>query len=173
MVSSILYNAVIAAGLQTTERTGHSYEPTYVTPGQDATVSYMKPDFVFTNTSEVPVGIRTSFQNRTMYVEIFGVPVLETGTKRYMESRKVSDVEPPAPTYIEDPAVPYGEEVIAKNSTNGSVWTTDIVLEKDGEVVERTYLHRTSYKGHAAVIHRNTQTPPPEPVPVADDDDDD
>ncbi len=172
-VSSTLYNAVIAAGLQTTERTGHSYEPTYVTPGQDATVSYMKPDFVFTNTSEVPVGIRTSFQNRTMYVEIFGVPVLETGTKRYMESRKVSDVEPPAPTYIEDPAVPYGEEVIAKNSTNGSVWTTDIVLEKDGEVVERTYLHRTSYKGHAAVIHRNTQTPPPEPVPVADDDDDD
>ncbi|MBR1855040.1 MAG: VanW family protein [Lachnospiraceae bacterium] len=171
-VSSTLYNAVIAAGLQTNERTGHSYEPTYVTPGQDATVSYMKPDFVFTNTSEVPIGIRTSFLNRTMYVEIFGVPVLEEGTKRYMESQEVSLVDPPAPTYVEDPAVPYGQEVVTKNPTNGSIWTTDIVLEKDGEIIERTYLHRTSYKGHAAVIHRNTQTPPPAPAPVEDDDDD-
>lgn len=169
-VSSTLYNAVIAAGLQTNERTGHSYEPTYVTPGQDATVSYRKPDFVFTNTSEVPVGIRTSFQNRTMYVEIFGVPILEEGTKRYMESKQVSLLDPPAPTYVEDPAVPYGEEVVAKNATNGSIWTTDIVLEKDGEILERTYLHRTNYKGHAAVIHRNTQTPPAEPAPADDDD---
>ena len=156
-VSSTLYNAVIAAGLKTDERTGHSYEPTYVTPGQDATVSYSKPDFVFTNTSSQAVGIRTQFHNRTMYVEIFGVPVLEEGVKRYMESKQVTLLDPPAPSYVEDPAIPFGEEAVAKNPTNGSIWTTDIVMEKDGEVIERTYLHQTRYKGHAAVIHRNTQ----------------
>lgn len=160
-VSSTLYNAVIAAGLRTDERTGHSYEPTYVTPGQDATVSYKKPDFVFTNTSSETVGIRTHFQNRTMYVEIFGIPVLEEGVKRYMESKQVSVLDPPEPSYVDDPELAPGEEVVAKNPTNGSVWTTDIVEEKNGEIISREYLHQTRYKGHAAVIHRNPQEAAP------------
>lgn len=158
-VSSTLYNAVIAAGLKTDERTGHSYEPTYVTPGQDATVSYMKPDFLFTNTGEVTIGIRSVYQNRTMYVEIVGIPILEEGVKRYLDSVQVTVLDPPEPSYSEDPTLAYGEEVVDKNPTNGSIWTTDIVLEKDGEILERTYLHQTRYKGHAAVIRRNTQTP--------------
>ena len=152
---------MIAAGLRTDERTGHSYEPTYVTPGQDATVSYKKPDFVFTNTSSETVGIRTHFQNRTMYVEIFGIPVLEEGVKRYMESKQVSVLDPPEPSYVDDPELAPGEEVVAKNPTNGSVWTTDIVEEKNGEIISREYLHQTRYKGHAAVIHRNPQEAAP------------
>ena len=39
-VSTTLYNAVVRAGLKVTYRQGHTFQPTYVTPGQDATVSW-------------------------------------------------------------------------------------------------------------------------------------
>jgi len=158
-VSSTIYNAVIAAGLRTDLRTGHSFEPTYVTPGQDATVSYDQPDFAFTNTSGHPIGLRTIFENPVVRVEIYGVPVLEEGVKQYMKSERTGDVAPPAPEYVEDPTVPFGQEVIQKNAVNGSVWKTNIVTEKNGEVVDTTYFHTTQYKGKSAVIRRNTTNP--------------
>lgn len=64
-VSSTLYNAVIFSGLKTTERHAHSYEPSYVTPGEDAMVSYGGPDMKFTNTSEFPIAIRASSITRS------------------------------------------------------------------------------------------------------------
>lgn len=63
-VSSTLYNAVVFSGLKTTERHAHSYEPSYVTPGEDAMVSYdghSGPDMKFVNNSKTAVGIKTSF----------------------------------------------------------------------------------------------------------------
>ena len=39
-VSSTLYNAVLYANLEITERTNHGYKPSYVDPGLDATVSW-------------------------------------------------------------------------------------------------------------------------------------
>ena len=163
-VSSTLYNAVVAAGLQPDERTGHSYEPNYVTPGQDATVSYEYPDFKFSNNTEYSVGIRTFFENKIVRVEIYGVPSMEDGMKRYMYSEKTAETDPPAATYVEDASVGYGQEAVAKSGQKGSVWTTYIVTEKNGEVMDREYLHTTKYQGKAAVIRRNTTAPPP-PAP--------
>ncbi len=158
-VSSTLYNAVIGAGLQTDVRTGHTFEPSYVTPGQDATVSYAEPDFVFTNSSQATIGIKAFYSDRKMYVEIYGVPVLEEGVTRYMRSEKTADLDPPAPTYVESPDIPFGTEMIQKAGTIGSIWVTYIVTEKDGAVIDEEYLHQTRYKGHNATILRNTQYP--------------
>lgn len=49
--SSTLYNAVVKAGLKTTTRRSHTFEPSYVTPGTDATVSWGGPDYAFVNNS--------------------------------------------------------------------------------------------------------------------------
>lgn len=158
-ISSTLYNAVIAAGLRTDERTGHTFEPTYVTPGQDATVSYMQPDFVFTNTSSASIGILASYADRVATVEIYGIPVLEDGITRHLESEKTGETAPPEPTYTEDPFLPYGTEVLDKEGTNGSAWKTYIVTEKDGVEVDREYLHQTHYKGHSGTGRKNTTFP--------------
>ena len=90
-ISSTLYNAVIGAGLRTDERTGHTFEPNYVTPGQDATVSYMEPDFKFTNTSKASICILARYSDRVATVDIYGIPVLEEGVTRHLESEKVSE----------------------------------------------------------------------------------
>jgi len=155
-LSSTLYNAAVDAGLRVDERVGHSYEPNYVTPGEDATVSFGGPDFKFTNNSGHTMGIRVSFVDRTVTVEIYGVPVLEDGVTQYMESEKTVDTAIPDPTYEEDPSLPFGTVTVSSKGKPGSKWTTNIVKEKDGEVIEDEYLHTTSYKGTGPVIKQNT-----------------
>lgn len=117
-VSTTLYNAVIQAGLKSTERHAHSYEPTYVTPGNDATVSYGGPDFKFVNNSDDAVGILASFENGEVKISIYGVPILKEGEEVRMESE----------------------------NTGGKTWQTYLVRYQDGEVVEKEKFHISIYK---------------------------
>ena len=48
-VSSTLYNAVLLAGLTSTDRTPHYFQSTYIAAGRDATVAYGQIDFKFRN----------------------------------------------------------------------------------------------------------------------------
>ena len=81
-VSTTLYNAVYRSGLgesSITFRRSHTFEPNYVTPGQDATVSWEQPDFKFKNTSSTAIGIRASYGDQKISVSIYGIPILEEG----------------------------------------------------------------------------------------------
>lgn len=158
-VSSTLYNAVVFAGLKTTERHAHSYEPSYVTPGEDAMVSYdghSGPDMKFINNSKSAVGIKTSFSNQKLIVSVYGIPILEEGVTLSMVSTKTKELAPPEPVYEEDPTLEPGIEVEAKAATPGSRWVTNLVKKKDGVVIEDSVLHNSTYNGKPATIKRNT-----------------
>lgn len=158
-VSSTLYNAVVFAGLKTTERHAHSYEPSYVTPGEDAMVSYdgySGPDMKFVNNSKTAIGIKTSFSNQKLTCSIYGNPILEEGVTLSMKSEKVTELNPPEPEYEEDPTLEPGVEVEAKKATPGSRWVTKLITKKNGEVVEEIHLHNSTYNGKPATIKRNT-----------------
>ena len=155
-VSSTLYNAVIFAGLKTTERKAHTYEPSYVTPGEDAAVSYGGPDFKFVNTSDYPIAIKTSFSAPELTISVYGIPILEEGTKVKMESKKSGNLDPPAPVYEEDQTLQPDEEKIVKEGVPGTSWSTYLVITKDGVEVSREFFHNSSYRGKSAQIKRNT-----------------
>lgn len=158
-VSSTLYNAVVFSGLKTTERHAHSYEPSYVTPGEDAMVSYdgySGPDMKFVNNSKTAVGIKTSFSDQKLTISIYGSPILEEGVTLSMQSTKVKELDPPEPNYEEDPTLEPGVEVEAKAATPGSRWVTNLITKKNGEVVSDVLLHNSTYRGKAATIKRNT-----------------
>lgn len=158
-VSSTLYNAVVFSGLKTTERHAHSYEPSYVTPGEDAMVSYdgySGPDMKFVNNSKTAVGIKTSFSNQKLTVSVYGNPILEDGVTLSMVSTKVKELDPPTPVYEEDQTLEPGVEVEVKAATMGSKWVTNLVTKKNGEVIEEILLHNSTYNGKSATIRRNT-----------------
>lgn len=155
-VSSTLYNTVVQAGLKTTVRQSHTYEPSYVTPGTDATVSWGGPDYKFVNNSSAAIGIRASYSDQTVTISIYAIPVLEDGVKQKLESSKNGETDPPAPTYEEDPTLEPGVEKTKSSGTKGSSWTTKLVVTKNGEVISQEVDHKTTYKGHAPVILRNT-----------------
>lgn len=164
-LSSTIYNAVVNAGLQVDERTGHSYEPSYVTPGEDATVSFEYPDFKFTNNSVGTVGLKTTFIDHTVIVEIYGVPVLDEGVTQYMDSVKTEDVPLPEPEYVLDETLELGTQIQDSSGKMGSKWVTNIVVERNGVVESETYLHTTKYLGIAPVIRCN---PLPDQTAVTD-----
>ncbi|MBQ7796143.1 MAG: VanW family protein [Lachnospiraceae bacterium] len=158
-VSSTLYNAVVFSGLKTTERHAHSYEPSYVTPGEDAMVSYdgySGPDMKFINNSKTAVGIKTSFSNQKLTISVYGNPILEEGVTLSMVSTKVKELDPPEPVYEEDPTLELDVEVEVKAATPGSRWVTNLVTKKDGVVIEEIVLHNSTYNGKPATIKRNT-----------------
>lgn len=168
-VSSTLYNAVVKAGLKTTVRRSHTYEPSYVTPGTDATVSWGGPDYKFVNNSDAGIGIRAHYADQTLTVSIYGIPILEEGVTYSLQSTKLKDTDPPAPTYEEDPTLEPGVEKVKDAGSIGSQWETRLIVKKNGEIVSQDVDHKVTYKGHAPVILRNTsgtvaETPPEESV---------
>lgn len=155
-VSSTLYNAVIFSGLNTTERYAHSYEPSYVNPGEDAMISFPNLDMKFENTTIDSVGILAEFANQKLKISVYGIPVLEEGVTLEMRSELTETMPLDPPTYEEDPTLQPGEEVTVKAGTAGTKYVTYLITKKNGEVVNQILLHNSRYKGKAPVIRRNS-----------------
>lgn len=62
-ISSTLYNAVIYANLEVTERYNHQFITSYVPAGRDATVVYGVKDLKFVNNRSYPIKIETKVSN--------------------------------------------------------------------------------------------------------------
>ena len=155
-VSTTLYNAVFKAGLKISSRRSHTFEPSYVTPGRDATVSWDQPDFKFINNSSTAIGLRASYADQKVTVSVYGIPILEDGITWDLDSKKVEDLGTPNPTYEEDQILQPGEEVIKSKGSAGSRWETYKVVYKNGKEISRELDHKTTYKGHTPVVRRNS-----------------
>ena len=155
-VSTTLYTAVFKAGLKISSRRSHTFEPSYVTPGRDATVSWDQPDFKFINNSSTAIGLRASYADQKVTVSVYGIPILEDGITWDLDSKKVEDLGTPNPTYEEDQTLRPGEEVIKSKGSAGSRWETYKVVYKNGKEISRELDHKTTYKGHTPVVRRNS-----------------
>ena len=150
-VSSTLYNAVVKAGLKTTKRQSHTFEPNYVTPGMDATVSWGGPDYRFanvpahaeySNSDSYAVGIRASYSNQQVTISIYGRPVLKSGITYELSSKKVKDID------VVRKKIEPGSDKTPTRGTKGSQWATNLVVKQNGEVISNELDHNTYYSGH-------------------------
>lgn len=71
-VSTTLYNAVIRAELQITERFAHSMTVDYVQPSEDAAIAGSYKDLKFVNNTEAPLYIEGYTSGRDLYFTIYG-----------------------------------------------------------------------------------------------------
>ncbi|HOJ09464.1 MAG TPA: VanW family protein [Clostridiales bacterium] len=69
-LSTTIYNAVEECGLEITERHTHSSEVTYVTPGEDAAVSYGSIDFKFKNNRSYPIMLKINISPKALTVKV-------------------------------------------------------------------------------------------------------
>ena len=141
-VSSTLYNAVFRSGLTTTYRRSHTFAPTYVTPGADATVSYPGPDYQFINNSDHAIGIRAWYEDQTCNVQIYGVRVLPKGESWELVCEKTTDLPVPAPKIITP------EEGAESAGSAGSEWQAYKVIHKADGTTEKVKDHTAHYSGH-------------------------
>jgi vancomycin resistance protein YoaR len=72
-ISSTLYNAAVATGMEIIERHSHSRDVKYVEKGRDAAVSWGTLDLRFKNVSENTVRIGVSVENGFVYARIYEI----------------------------------------------------------------------------------------------------
>ena len=126
-ITSTLYNAVLYANLEIVQRQNHTFVPSYVNGGRDATVVYGSIDFKFENNRDYPIKIYASVSGGVASITIRG---LETGDDYdvRLTSRKVDT------TY-------YG-------GNSYSVYKAYKQLYKDGKLIDTELLSTDTYKNH-------------------------
>lgn len=108
-VSSTLFNSVLYAGLDITQRRPHSIPSNYVDYGRDAVVSDNAIDFKFINNYDFPVFIKAYTDKNSVTVKIYGN---QAKVKKIDIYSKVVGKTERTVKYVEDPTLPKGQEKI-------------------------------------------------------------
>lgn len=157
--SSTLYLACLRANLEITERYAHRYTPTYIDWGMDATVSWGGPDYKFTNDTDYPIRIVTSYEKGYLTVQILGTNVDGTSVKM---TNRVLSTTPFEVVYEDDPALAPGEEKVSVTPYTGhKVESYRNVYDAEGKLISSSFEALSNYYVRNRVILRG---PTDEPV---------
>ena len=150
-ISSTLYNAVLLANLEVTERRNHSYTSTYVPAGRDATVVYGTQDFKFKNTRTYPIKIEANVANGIAEFKIHGI---KEEIEYEIKIIPVTTQSIPYQTeYIPDPALAPGEQITVQAGHSGYKVTTYIEKRLAGAVISKEVLSNDTYQAMTTIVH--------------------
>lgn len=150
-VSSTLYNAVLYSNLEIVERTNHGFEPSYVKPGLDATVSWGGPDFKFKNNRDYPIRIITDTSGKILKIYIYGLKK-DTDYKVVLDSKYVASV-PYKTIYQKDSSLKSGQSKVIQSGSNGCKTVAyKYLYDSNGTLVSSECLSRDTYNPHNKII---------------------
>ncbi len=108
-VSTTLYNAVLLAELEVTERFNHSMIVTYVDPSADAAISGTAKDFKFVNNLSYPIYIEgTTTDDKKITFTIYGCETRPENREVVYESVVISRTVPEGERVVADSSQPAG-----------------------------------------------------------------
>ncbi len=145
-VSTTLYNAVLLAELEVSERHNHSMIVAYVDPSADAAIAESSgKDFKFINNTEYPIYVESYTQGATITVNIYGKETRAANRKVKYESQVLEKLIPPADQIYADAGHPIGYIVTsgAHIGYKAKLWK---VVTEDGVEVSREQVNSSSYK---------------------------
>ena len=153
-VSSTLYNAILLANLEIVERSNHTFKPTYVPAGQDATVSWGAPDFKFKNNRNYPIRITATAGKGSVSFNVYGLKTSDDYEVKIVSS-EIGSI-PFSTQYQETSSLPAGTQKITQAGSNGCKTQTYKILYKNGAEVSRTLINSDTYKPHNQVVSVGT-----------------
>lgn len=132
-VSSTMYMACLYANLEIDERHSHPYPSSYVPAGLDATVAWGGCDFVFTNDTDYPIKISTSYDGYSTSCTIWGTITEPFSVELYTET---VETEPYETKYELDKTLGKDEQVLDTVGIEGiTVQSYRRVYDGDGNVI--------------------------------------
>ena len=159
-VSTTLYNAVLRAELNVTERSPHSMTVHYVDLSEDAAIAGTYKDFKFVNSTEYPIyieGYTTSDKKITF--NIYGKETRDKNRTISFESQMVS--ETPATTILqEDAGQGIGYKAVSSKGSSGYVAELYKIVKVNGVETYRIKVNKSTYKGTNRVVTYGTAGDP-------------
>ncbi len=162
-VSGTLFNAVVMADLEISERYTHSFELSYLKRGRDATVDYGNKDFKFVNTLDCPVLIQmfTVKETRQCVAQIYGVKRTDGLTIDIMVDT-LREIKPPEKVLYETLSTLEPGEVLKISARNGlKTQSYKVYKNEEGITVKKVELFRDEYPPIQAKIYYYPGDPRP------------
>lgn len=145
-VSTTLYNAVLRAELEVTERYNHSMIVTYVDPSADAAIAESSgKDFKFKNNTEYPIYIEgTTTSDKHITFTIYGVETRDSNREVSYESVVLERINPDTEVIHADESRPVGYCSVqsAHIGYKAQLWK---VVRENGVEVSREQVNSSSY----------------------------
>lgn len=145
-VTTTLYNAVLLAELEVTERHNHSMTVSYVDLSADAAIAESSgKDLKFINNTDYPIYIEAYTSNKKVTFNIYGKETRQSSRQVRYESEVLEVINPPADTIYADGAQPIGYLVkeSAHTGYKAKLWK---VVTENGTQVSRTQVNSSSYR---------------------------
>ncbi len=145
-VSTTLYNAVLQAELEVTERYNHSMIVTYVDPSADAAIAESSgKDFKFKNNLDYPIYIEGyTTPDKQITFTIYGVETRDSGREVVYESEVLEKSVPDTEIIYTDASQPVGYCSVqsAHIGYKARLWK---VVKENGVEVSREQVNSSSY----------------------------
>lgn len=154
-VSTTLYNAVIRANINATERSHHTLPSHYIGLGMDATVDYGNIDYKFKNTLNFPIFIEGYAQGTKLVFNVYSDASLTNRT--YDLVSETYDIMQPEVKYIDDPNLYEGETVIDQPSSIGYKVRVYKKIYENGKLVGQEQVTNETYNKVDEVVKRGTK----------------
>lgn len=154
-VSTTLYNAVMRANINATERAHHSLPSHYIGLGMDATVDYGNLDYKFKNTLEYPLYIEGYTSGGSVVFNIYSDKSLTS--KTYDLVSETTNTIQPETKYIDDSTMYEGETKIDQPSSIGYTVKVYRKIYENGKLIGQDLLSTETYKKIDAVVRRGTK----------------
>ena len=162
-VSTTLYNAVLRAELEVTERYNHSMIVTYVDPSADAAIAESSgKDFKFVNNLDTPIYIEGIIEGKKITFNIYGQETRSSDRKVSYESKVLEVINPTSDLLYADASQPIGYLVKGDSAHIGYKAQLWKVVTENGVEVERTQVNSSSYKMVPGSYHVGVATANPD-----------
>ena len=145
-VSSTLYNAVLGAELEVTERHEHSMTVSYIEVARDAAIAEGSKDFCFINNSGAPIYIEGSTTDSSLTFRIWGADTKKkNGRKIVFEPQIIETIEPGEDVVTVDESKPEDYTEVTQNAHTGYKAKLYKYVYKNGELVDKILINTSYY----------------------------
>ena len=160
-VSTTLYNAVLRAELEVTERNAHSMIVTYVSASADAAIAESAgKDFKFKNNLDYPIYIEGYTKNKKITFNIYGKETRPADREVRFESETLEVIEPTIDLITADASKPLGyvSTEAAHIGYKARLWK---IVKEGGKEVSREIVNNSKYNvsPRSAVVGVATDDP--------------
>lgn len=159
-VSTTLYNAVLRAELNVTERSNHSMIVNYVDPSADAAIAGTAKDFKFVNNLDYPVYIEGYTKDKKITFNIYGVETRPEGRVVSFESEVLSTIPAEGEKVVGDSSKPVGY-ISVQSAHTGYVAQLWKVVTVNGVEESREVINKSTYKAVPRTAAVGTATADP------------
>ncbi len=166
-VSSTLYYCTLVADLKTVTRLPHSYVPSYMPAGTDATVSWGGPEFKFMNNTNYPIRIEAEVSGGYVHVKLIGTDEKNYRIELATETVSTESYETVYEEYAPDNKEGYKDGQVLVTPYSGAVVKTykKFYDKETGKLIDTVLVGTSTYKTRNKVVCKIvSETEPTEPT---------